>query len=156
MIRDLALDHSGKVDHDGECHENPVSEAQSQSGPGTPEATLETLKVTDSAKLESWVKRPYAHKGKRRRSYTEEMFRCQIVDQISRSTLVCNHLLWRNKPLELREHLTEHMKVAVVMELSDIEVLSYYTDAKKIYLQAIPEDEGDPNQEIPEEEDPSE
>jgi hypothetical protein len=31
------------------------------------------------------VPKRYAHHGKRRRSYTEEMFRCPLVDMISRS-----------------------------------------------------------------------
>lgn len=96
------------------------------------------------------VMKRYAHHGKRRRAYTEEMFRCQLTDMISRSSLVCNHLLWKNRPDQLRDHLTEHMKVADVMDLTDSQVLERYTDAKKIYLEGVTDDEteeGDPEDE---------
>jgi hypothetical protein len=87
------------------------------------------------------VKKRYAHLGKRRRSYTEELFRCQFTDMISRTPLICNHLLWRNKPLELRDHLKEHMKVEEVDALTDDEISKRYSDAKRIFLEGIPEDE---------------
>lgn len=82
----------------------------------------------------------YAHHGKRRRSYTEEMFRCQHVDKISRSDLVCNSLLWRNRPQALREHLLEHLTVDQVEKMTDDEVIKWYSEAKRIFLQGIPED----------------
>lgn len=95
------------------------------------------------------VKR-YAHSGKRRRSYTEEMFRCQFTDMISRTALVCNHLLWRNRPDTLREHLLEHLSSDEVAALTDAQVVHKYTKAGKIYLEEIPEDSWDPT---PEDED---
>lgn len=82
----------------------------------------------------------YAHHGKRRRSYTDELFRCQFVDKISRSDLVCNALLWRNRPQELREHLLEHLPIDQISKMDDDTVRAWYTDAKRIYLQGIPED----------------
>ena len=92
--------------------------------------------------LETGIPGPkrYAHLGKRRRSYTDELFRCPIVDKISRSDLVCNHLLWRNKLSELREHLATHLDVASVAGMSDIQVQEHYMPAKRIMLQPIPED----------------
>lgn len=89
------------------------------------------------------VMKRYAHHGKRRRSYTEELFRCQFTDMISRSPLICNHLLWKSKPDKLREHLLEHMKVAEVMDLTDSQVLEKYTDAKKIFLEGVTDDESE-------------
>ena len=80
----------------------------------------------------------YAHHGKRRRSYTDELFRCPFTDKISRSDLVCNALLWRNRPHDLREHLLTHMPEAIL--LTDDEVADKYLEAKKIYLEGIPED----------------
>lgn len=82
----------------------------------------------------------YAHHGKRRRSYTEELFRCQHVDKISKSDLVCNALLWKNRPMELRQHLLEHLSVEKVGNMTDAQILESYTDAKRIFLQGIPED----------------
>lgn len=93
--------------------------------------------------LEPPVFKRYAHHGKRRRSYTEEMFRCQFTDMISRTPLICNHLLWKNKPDELREHLLEHLKVEEVQCLTDDQVKQRYADAKRIFLEGIPEDEED-------------
>jgi hypothetical protein len=90
----------------------------------------------------------YAHHGKRRRSYTEEMLRCQYVDKISRSDLVCNSLLWLNRPDELRDHLLEHLSSAEVAKKTDLEVRACFTQAKRIFLEGIPEDSDD------EEEDP--
>jgi len=82
----------------------------------------------------------YAHLGKRRRSYTEEMFRCQFTDMISRTPLVCNALLWKEKIPELREHLETHMKVEEVQAMTDTEVIACYQNAKRIFLEGIPED----------------
>lgn len=82
----------------------------------------------------------YAHHGKRRRSYTEEMFRCKHVDKISRSDLVCNSLLWKNRPETLRAHLLEHLKVDEVYAMDDDAVTAWYCDAKRIFLEGIPED----------------
>ena len=87
--------------------------------------------------------RRYAHLGKRRRSYTDELFRCPIVDQISRSTLVCNHLLWRDKISELRDHLSTHLNVESVAKMTDAQVREQYTEARCIMLEPIPEDELD-------------
>lgn len=86
------------------------------------------------------VMKRYAHHGKRRRAYTEEMFRCQLTDMISRTPLICGHLLWKNRPEELRNHLAEHMKVEEVANLTDSEVLAQYTDAKKIFLKGVSDD----------------
>jgi hypothetical protein len=82
----------------------------------------------------------YAHHGKRRRKFTEELFRCPCVDKISRSDLVCNSLLWRNRPDELRAHLQEHLTVDQIGKMTDAEVTKWYVDAKRIFLQGIPED----------------
>lgn len=83
----------------------------------------------------------YAHHGKRRRRFTEELFRCQFVDKISRSDLVCNSLLWKNRPDELRSHLQEHLTLDQIGRMTDDDVRKWYTDAKRIFLQGIPEDE---------------
>lgn len=85
----------------------------------------------------------YAHHGKRRRSYTEEMLRCQYVDKISRSDLVCNSLLWLNRPDELRAHLLEHLSSEEVAKKSNDEVRAWFTQAKRIFLEGIPEDSDD-------------
>lgn len=85
----------------------------------------------------------YAHHGKRRRRFTEELFRCQHVDKISRSDLVCNALLWRNRPEALRAHLQEHIDLDQIAKMSDDEVTNWYTEAKRIFLAGIPEDEMD-------------
>lgn len=82
----------------------------------------------------------YAHFGKRRRSFTEELFRCQYVDKISRSDLVCNALLWRNRPAELRKHLLEHLTKEQVSTMADDQVVAWYVEAKHIMLTEIPED----------------
>lgn len=89
--------------------------------------------------------RKYAHSGKRRRSYTDELFRCQFVDMISRTPLICNHLLWRNNLPALRDHLAEHMKVEEVQVLTDTQIKEKYAEAKRIFLEHIPED-GDPEE----------
>lgn len=83
----------------------------------------------------------YAHHGKRRRRFTEELFRCQYVDKISRSDLVCNSLLWRNRPEELRAHLLEHLTLDEIGKMTDAQVANWFNPAKKIYLAGIPEDE---------------
>ena len=123
---------------------------QEQTGPDVPEGHNQDHPSKGPA-LDN-PKRRYARHGKRRRSYTEELFRCQFTDMISRTPLVCNHLLWKSKPQELRDHLLEHMKVAEVLDLSDSQVLAKYTDAKKIYLEGIPEDCDDNDEDQTEEE----
>lgn len=93
----------------------------------------------------------YAHFGKRRRSFTDEMFRCQYVDKISRSDLVCNSLLWKNRDQALREHLTQHILQEEIDKLDNDQVRAWYKNAKKIYLQRIPEDgDEDVNAEVEE------
>lgn len=82
----------------------------------------------------------YAHHGKRRRKFTDEMFRCHYVDKISRSDLVCNALLWRSRVDNLREHLKEHISLDVIAKMSDDNVRDWYNPAKRIMLQGIPED----------------
>jgi hypothetical protein len=82
----------------------------------------------------------YAHFGKRRKSFTEEMFRCPHTDKVSRSELICGALLWRNRPEKLREHLLEHLSKQGVHAMSDDQVISWYIDAKHIMLSEIPED----------------
>ncbi len=109
---------------------------ESQSGQETPESSgLEPVNSEVSATPP--VAKRYGHFGKRRRSYTEEMFRCQFTDMISRSELVCNHLLWKNRPDDLREHLSLHMDSK---DLTDAQVIEHYIDAKRIHLVGIPED----------------
>lgn len=93
------------------------------------------------------VMRRYAHHGKRRRDYTDELFRCQFVDMISRTPLVCNHLLWKTKMPELREHLATHIPIDEVTKMSDSEVSDRFSDAKRIFLESIPEDEWDADEE---------
>ncbi len=123
------------------------------TGQETPGSNAEALKdsVGDNSEVsvvsDIPVMKRYAHHGKRRRSYTDELFRCPIVDMISRTPLVCNHLLWRNKAKELRDHLTEHMKVEDVQKLSDSQVQEHFTEAKRIFLQGIPEDVDDEDSE---------
>lgn len=82
----------------------------------------------------------YAHYGKRRRSFTDELFRCCHVDKISRSDLVCNSLLWKNRPEELRAHLLEHLTPNEVAKLTDQKVIDWYVQAHFIFLEGIPED----------------
>lgn len=96
------------------------------------------------AKAEEGKKR-YAHHGKRRRRFTEELFRCPHIDKISRSDLVCNALLWKNRPDELRKHLAEHISLDEIGKMTDDEVTNWYVQAKRIFLAGIPEDleEGD-------------
>ncbi len=108
------------------------------TGQETPEGSCQ---LADNPEVSAFpVQKRYGHFGKRRRSYTDEMFRCQFVDMISRSELVCNHLLWKSRPDDLRDHLTLHMDLALVQAMSDDDVRQKYTDAKKIFLIGIPED----------------
>lgn len=85
----------------------------------------------------------YAHYGKKRKNYEGAMVRCGFTDMISRTPLVCNHLLWRKNPDKLREHLCEHMQVDLVQKMTDYEVLQQYFDAERIFLPGIPEDDND-------------
>jgi len=129
--------------------------SESQTGLEMPEGipgVTSKVSGTDNPEISTSIPVPkrYAHHGKRRRSYTEELFRCQFTDMISRTPLVCNHLLWKNRPTELREHLLEHLKVEDVQKMDDSQVLACYADAKRIFLDGIPEDEDE------EEETPSE
>lgn len=82
----------------------------------------------------------YAHHGKRRRSYTDELFRCKFVSKIVSDNLICGALLWRNKPAELRAHLLTHLQLDIVAQMSDDQVRESYTDAKRIFLEHIPDD----------------
>lgn len=102
--------------------------------------------------IESDVPSPknYAHLGRRRRSYTDELFRCTLHIQISRHRTVCNHLLWRSKPDELLAHLREVHKIENV---SDENLQSYFCGARKILLEPIPEDEEFDDGEDPDEDD---
>lgn len=137
---------------EGDCKDIPSIGAQSETGQETPEGL-----VVDVSKASTIIEdnpevsidsdipamKRYAHHGKRRRAYTEELFRCQLTDMISRTPLVCNHLLWKNKPEQLRDHLLEHLKVSEVMDLTDSQVLERYTNAKKIYLEGVTDDESE-------------
>jgi hypothetical protein len=116
----------------------PTSDTTTENNTGTVVNAAETLYKVES--LEPPVFKRYAHHGKRRRSYTEEMFRCQFTDMISRTPLICNHLLWKNKPDELRNHLLEHLKVEEVQDLTDAQVSEKFQNAKRIFLEGIPED----------------
>jgi len=108
----------------------------------------ETIELTSAIP----VPKRYAHRGKRRRSYTEEMFRCPFVDMISRTPLVCNHLLFRDKISELRDHLIQHKNVAEVQVMTDDEVRACFIDAKRIFLKGIPEDVDDEDDDLEESE----
>lgn len=123
-----------------------MSDGSDSSAPGAPTVVAE-LAFDDPASvgpgdLVNDIPPPkrYAHHGKRRRRFTEELFRCQFVDKISRSDLVCNCLLWKNRPAELRAHLQEHLTLDQIGKMSDDEVAKWYVDAKRIFLQGIPED----------------
>lgn len=121
----------------------PTSLAADSASDGTPTAIERDLAQPIVVSSDIPPPKRYAHFGKRRRSFTEEMFRCQFVDKISRSDLVCNALLWKNRPAELRQHLLEHLPPEQVVKMSDDEVRQSYTDAKRIFLQGIPEDDED-------------
>jgi hypothetical protein len=95
------------------------------------------MDLEDNVPLPEGTKK-YSHYGKTR--FKPNLIRCPLVDSISRSTLICNHLLWKNHPAELREHLTEHLSVEVVSAMSDEQVLEYFVPAKRIFLERIPED----------------
>lgn len=128
----------------------PISESDRETGDSLLKTQTDNIPIT----LTSSVPPPkrYAHHGKRRRSYTEEMFRCQHVDKISRSDLVCNSLLWKNRPETLREHLLEHLTVDQVEKMTDDEVIKWYSEAKRIFLQGIPEDCDDEDEDNTEDE----
>lgn len=159
MISDLPMHQNGNLGLTPEdsthaehatCQDDPAVGTHGQTGLETPEGCVSN---TDNSEVSTLPKQRYAHFQKRRRRYTEELFRCQFVDMISRTPLVCNHLLWRDKPQDLRNHLLEHLKVEEVQKLSDDQVRERYSDAKRIFLAGIPEDiddededstEGDP------------
>jgi hypothetical protein len=126
------------------CQDTSAIGHQDQTGSEIPEGSEIPSKETQSDNPEISTSIPvpkrYAHHGKRRRSYTDELFRCQFTDMISRTPLICNHLLWRNKPAELREHLKEHLDLDLVNKLTDSEVSQRYSEAKRIFLEGIPED----------------
>jgi hypothetical protein len=132
-----------------------VSAPDESTGDGTPGAADRAPDNSEPRILVTSAVPPpkrYAHHGKRRRSYTEEMFRCQHVDKISRSDLVCNALLWKDRPRVLREHLLAHLTLDQVGKMTDDEVTRWYVEAKRIFLQGVPEDcddeeddEGDDN-----------
>jgi hypothetical protein len=54
----------------------------------------------------------------------------------------CGHdfTIWKERISELREHLCEHRKVADVDAMTDDQVRACYMDAKRIFLEGIPED----------------
>jgi len=146
----LPLDQSDKLDLKADsCQDATAIGTQGQKVSEIPEGFCTSVgvepikssgKVNPEISTSIPVPKRYAHLGKRRRSYTEELFRCQFTDMISRSSLVCNHLLWKNRPHELREHLLEHLDVEKVNEMDDAQVLACYADAKRIFLEGIPED----------------
>lgn len=134
------------------CQESPEIGTQELTAQETAESTASAFKVgaSDNSEVSSYTEvdsdipmppmKRYAHHGKRRRSYTEELFRCQFTDMISRTPLICNHLLWKYQPLQLREHLATHIEPDQVAQMSDEQISKRYTDAKRIFLEAIPED----------------
>ena len=132
-----------------ECKDLNAEPSNTPTEPG-PDSGIERTTVNVEA-LTSDIPPPkrYAHHGKRRRKFTEELFRCAHVDKISRSDLVCNSLLWKNRPDELRAHLHEHLTVDEIGKMTDDDVKKWYVDAKRIFLQGIPEDleEGDEDDE---------
>jgi hypothetical protein len=106
--------------------------------------------VRDGSNITS-IPAHYAHFGKRRRRFTEEMVRCPLhgvhlemaLDKDpDRGTLTntieakiqCNKLLWVNRPEELRAHLIEHLSEKEVDSLSDDEVRSRFIEAKRSWL----------------------
>jgi hypothetical protein len=143
-VRDLRSDVSEGSEVPSHRSSSEVQDANTTHTPGLPEFPTSLLATSDpilSSNIPAPPAKHYAHRGKRRRSYTEELFRCQFTDMISRTPLVCNHLLWKNRPQELREHLQEHLTLDEVQKLSDDDVLKSYANAKKIYLEGIPEDD---------------
>jgi hypothetical protein len=138
-------------DGDPDSSSKPALVASNSTSYAAPE-------VIEGFVIDSDIEPPkrYAHFGKRRRSFTEELFRCQYVDKISRSDLVCNALLWRNRPEELRKHLLQHLGEQEVRRMTDDQVTNWYVEAKHIMLTEIPEDSdfsGDDNLEDFDEED---
>jgi hypothetical protein len=81
-----------------------------------------------------------AHKGRRRRKFTQELFRCLHVTEARGRMLPCNALLWRYKPEDLREHLLEHLDENLVLSLTDQEVIQKYSDAARIHLEGVIDD----------------
>lgn len=150
---------AGNVASDDHSKSNE-SDLASQTGQeckdqGTDQRILNSQSGNAEAPLTSDIPPPkrYAHHGKRRRKFTEELFRCQHVDKISRSDLVCNALLWKNRPQELRAHLQEHIDLDQIGKMSDDEVREWYVQAKRIFLQGIPEDLDESEDEDDEQED---
>lgn len=113
------------------------------------------LDIDDDVPLPEDTKK-YSHYGKIRRKDDQLLIRCTLVDSISRSTLICNHLVWRNRPNEAREHLLEHLALEHVSVMSDDEVFDHYINAKRIFLERAPEDDQDIPDEDEEEEEEEE
>lgn len=82
----------------------------------------------------------YAHHGKRRRSITEDLFRCTFVTKVVSDELSCGALLWKNRPADLRSHLLQHLPLEIVRDMSDTQVSDAYTQAKRIFLEHLPDD----------------
>lgn len=80
----------------------------------------------------------YAHRGKRRKKYTEELFRCQFVTLVGHQTLVCNCLLWKNRSDELRTHLLEHFPSYLVTSLTLQQLTKCYSNASSVWIDGMP------------------
>lgn len=150
-----APSHESNLIADGDLVDIPTKDSldSDQSGPGCedqgaldrsavkPEAPhIYKIILADPNAPKPDIKR-YAHHGKRRRSYTEELFRCQHTTKVVSDELVCGALLWKNRSKDLRSHLLSHLDLATVQAMSDEQVLQSYTDAKRIFLEALPDDE---------------
>lgn len=91
----------------------------------------------------------YGHYGKRRKRYTEEMFRCPFTYMISRSSLICGHLLWKDRVPDLRAHLQEHLELAKVQVMTDSDVIKQYDQAQIISQPGIKDDDEEQSDERP-------
>ncbi len=82
--------------------------------------------------LEAPEPKAYAHKGRRRRRITDELFRCPCP--LVAGGISCGALLWRSDLVDLREHLiTDHnVDKARVAALTDDDVAGYYIKAELI------------------------
>lgn len=99
----------------------------------------------------------YAHFGKRRRRFTEEMVRCPLAGctleahseeglNLIQTGVQCNALLWTVRIDELRNHLAEHVGKREVDSLSDEEVTSRFIEAKRAWI-PLGDDDEDPFEE---------
>lgn len=90
---------------------------------------------------------PMAHKGRRRRRFTEEMVRCAHVTIVRGRKLPCGALLWRQDIARMRGHLEEdhEYELSGLFQLNDREILDLFSKAETIRIDGINDDD-----EIPE------